>query len=135
MQSLKFMLDTHTLLWTIGNTKELSQTVIQTIKNPDNEIFVSAVSLWEISLKYSIGKLEVDFNIRKIPDYCKKMGFQLISLDPIEALNSLILPQKTNHKDPFDRMLIYQCIRNEYTLMSRDARTELYAEDGLNYIW
>jgi len=94
MPSVKYMLDTHTLLWAIGNTKGLSKTVIETLRNPDNDILVSAVSLWEISIKYNIGKLEIDFNIEKIPEYCKKMGFDLIPLDPIDALNSLKLPQK-----------------------------------------
>jgi PIN domain nuclease of toxin-antitoxin system len=135
MQSVKYLLDTHTLLWAIGNTKELSKTVIQTIKNPDNNILVSAVSLWEISIKYSIGKLEIDFNIEKIPEYCNKMCFDLIPLDPIDALNSLKLPQKNNHKEPFDRMLIYQCIKYDYTLISTDSRLEMYNKDNLKYIW
>ena len=134
MQHLKYMLDTHTLLWVIGNTKELSQTVIQTIKNPDNGVFASAISLWEISIKYSIGKLEVDFNIEKIPEYCSRMDINLIPLDPVDALNCLKLPHKNNHKDPFDRMLIYQCIKNNYTLISRDSRIELYKKDGLKYL-
>jgi len=135
MQSVKYMLDTHTLLWAIGDTKKLKKTAIQTIKNPDNDIYVSAVSLWEISIKHNLGKLEVDFNIEKIPEYCSKMGFDLIPLDPIDALNSLKLPQKDNHKDPFDRMLIYQCLKNDYTLISIDSRLEMYKNNYLKYIW
>jgi len=135
MQSVKLMLDAHTLLWAIGKTDELSEVIIQAIRNPNNEILVSAVSLWEIALKYSLGKLDVDFDIKNIPDYCNRMGFDLIPLEPVEALNSLQLPQKNKHKDPFDRMLIYQCIKNKYTLASRDAGIELYKEDGLKYLW
>jgi len=135
MQLVKYMLDTHALLWAIGDTKKLSKTAIQTIKNPDNDILVSAVSLWEISIKYSIGKLEIDFNTERIPEYCNKMGFDLIPLDPVDALNSLKLPQKNNHKDPFDRMLVYQCIKNDYTLISIDSRLEMYKKDNLKYIW
>ena len=135
MRSLKYMLDTNTLLWAIGNTKELSKAAVQTIKNPNNEISASAVSLWEISLKYNIGKLEVGFSIEKIPEYCEKMGIELIPLDPIDTLNCIKLPSETTHKDPFDRMLIYQCIKNNYTLISRDSRIKLYKEYGLNCIW
>jgi len=134
MQSLKLLLDTHTLLWTIGKTGELSQKAAVEIGNANNEVLVSAVSLWEIALKYSIGKLIVDFDIQKIPEYCECMGFDLIPLNPSEALNSLSLPQK-NHKDPFGRMLIYQCITNGYTLVSKDAGVEAYKDDGLKYIW
>ena len=135
MQSLKLLLDTHTLLWAIGKTSELSEKVIYEIKNPNNEILVSAVSLWEIALKASIGKLIINFDINNIPDYCEKMGFELIPLKPIDALNSMKLPQKSNHKDPFDRMLVYQCIKNDFILVSKDKRMEMYKDDGLNFIW
>ena len=129
------LLDTHTLLWAIGKTDELSETVTHAIKNPNNEILVSAVSLWEIALKYGLGKLSVGFDIEQIPEYCKQMDFALIPLEPLDALSALRLPQKQNHKDPFDRMLIYQYIKNEYTLISRDTRIKLYKDDGLKYIW
>jgi PIN domain nuclease of toxin-antitoxin system len=133
---MKLLLDTHTLLWSIGKSNELSKKAFEELKNINNEIFVSAVSLWEIALKHSIGKLVIDnFNVIEIPEYCKKMGFELIPLDPIEALNSLQLPLKENHKDPFDRMLIYQCIRNKYILITKDTKMEFYKEDGLKYIW
>jgi PIN domain nuclease of toxin-antitoxin system len=63
------------------------------------------------------------------------MGFELISLDPIDSLNSFQLPLKEKHKDPFDRMLIYQCIKRNYTLLSKDTKLEYYKSDGLKYIW
>ena len=132
---MKLLLDTHALLWSIGKSNELSEMIIQEIRNPNNEVLISAVSLWEIALKYSIGKLIVDFDIKNIPEYCKIMGFELIPLDPIDSLNSLQLPQKSNHKDPFDRMLIYQCIKNGYTFVSKDTKIEQYKENGLKYIW
>ena len=132
---MKLLLDTHVLLWTIGETNALSDKIIQEIKNPSNIILVSAVSLWEIALKYSLGKLTVDFDIQKIPEYCEKMSFELIPLNPVEALESLHLPQKINHKDPFDRMLIYQCITSSYTFVSKDRRIEQYKKDGLKLIW
>jgi PIN domain nuclease of toxin-antitoxin system len=135
MQSLNLLLDTHTLLWAIGDTGKLSEKAIQEIKNPDNQVLVSAVSLWEIALKFAIGKLTVDFDIKDIPEYCQMMNFELIPLEPTEALNSLQLPKKKNHNDPFDRMLIYQCIKNEYTLISSDAKIKSYKENGLKYIW
>jgi PIN domain nuclease of toxin-antitoxin system len=132
---VRLLLDTHTLLWTIGKTDELTKKVMREITNTNNEIFVSAVSLWEIALKHSIGKLIINFNVHKIADYCKKMGFTLIPLEPMDALNSLRLPQKNNHKDPFDRMLIYQSISNKYILVSKDAKMELYKDDGLRCLW
>jgi PIN domain nuclease of toxin-antitoxin system len=132
---MNLLLDTHTLLWAIGKTSELSEKVINELKNPGNEVWASAVSLWEIALKSSIGKLKVNFDIMNIPEYCEKMGFELIPLEPATALNSLRLPQKNKHKDPFDRMLIYQCITGKYILVSKDKKIESYKEDGLEYIW
>ena len=67
---MKLLLDTHTLLWTIGKSSELPDRIIQEIKNTNNEVLTSAVSLWEIALKYHLGKLVVDFDIKNIPDYC-----------------------------------------------------------------
>jgi PIN domain nuclease of toxin-antitoxin system len=133
---MKLLLDIHTLLWSIGKSNELSEKAIQEIKNPDNEILISAVSLWEIALKYNIGKLIMNsLDIKKIPEYCEEMGFELIPLEPVDALNSLCLPQKNIHKDPFDRMLICQCIKNGYIFVSKDTKIEIYKEDGLKYIW
>ena len=132
---MKLLLDTHALLWAIGKTNELSQKVLHEIKNPANDVLVSAVSLWEIALKQSIGKLVVDFDVMNIPDYCSQMGFDLIPLDPADALHSLQLSSKDNHKDPFDRMLIYQCITSKYILISKDEKMAMYQEDGLEYMW
>ncbi|GHV86517.1 twitching motility protein PilT [Spirochaetia bacterium] len=133
---MKVLLDSHTLLWSIGKSDELSKRALVELKDINNDILISAISLWEIALKYSIGKLIIEkIDIQNIPEYCIRMGYTLIPLDPIEALNSLQLPFKEKHKDPFDRMLIYQCIRNGYTLLSKDRKFEYYKEDGLKYIW
>ena len=131
----RLMLDTHVLLWAIGNSAELSSRVAECIRNRENKIFVSAISLWEISLKCSVRKLELSFAIEDIPKYCEQIGFNLIPVMPLEALGFLKLPQKQNHKDPFDRMLIYQCISGRYSLLSRDEQMKRYANDGLECIW
>ena len=104
----KLLLDTHALLWAIGKSDELSQNIIEQLQDAKNKVFVSAISLWEIALKHSLGKLVLDaFSVENIPVYCKKIGFELLPLEPLEALGFHLLPAKENHKDPFDRMLIY----------------------------
>jgi PIN domain nuclease of toxin-antitoxin system len=78
----KLMLDTHTLLWSIGNSKELSPLMFDYISDSRNEVFVSAVSLWEIALKCSIGKLTLDFEVDEIPELCSiHNGYTLVSKD------------------------------------------------------
>jgi len=131
----KLLLDTHALLLSIGYSDELSPRVIENISNKENEVFVSAISLWEIALKHSLGKLELNFAIEDMPKYCEQMGIYLMPLTPLEALGFLRLPSKKNHKDPFDRMLIYQCIRYNYILVSKDDKMKFYENDGLECIW
>ena len=132
----KLLLDTHTLLWAIGKSGELSQNTVEQLQDTKNMVFVSAVSLWEIALKHSLGKLVLDaFSVADIPVYCTKIGFEMLPLEPLEALGFHLLPAKENHKDPFDRMLIYQCIRNKYTLVSKDSKMRLYEGNGLKCIW
>jgi PIN domain nuclease of toxin-antitoxin system len=131
----KLMLDMHVLLWTIGNSDKLSPQVAEDLSNRENEVFVSAISLWEIVLKQSIEKLELNFAIEDIPKYCQQMDFYLIPLKPLEVLGFLKLPQKKNHKDPFDKMLICQCIANDYVLVSKDEKMAEYKNNGLKCIW
>ena len=131
----KLVLDTHILLWTIGNSSKLPTRVVQHITNKENRVFVSAISLWEIALKLSIGKLELGFPPNDILTYCGKMGVEFIPLEPLDALGFLKLPIKQEHKDPFDRMLIYQCISGNYTLISKDDKMRYYKDDGLECIW
>jgi PIN domain nuclease of toxin-antitoxin system len=133
---MNLLLDTHTLLWTIAQSDKLSTTALREITDINNSVSVSAVSLWEIALKHGLGKLTVEhLNLNDIPLYCKKMGFKLIPLKPEEALDSYGLSQKSDNKDPFDRMLIYQCIRNNYVMVSKDSKFSAYWEDGLTVIW
>lgn len=133
---MKFVLDTRTLLWSIGKSDALSPDAQEIIKDGNHDILISAVSLWEISVKLRLGTLVINsFEIKDIPYYCKELGFTLIPLDPLEALESARLPPKAMHQDPFERMLLYQCIRNNYTLISPNRTLRFYKEDGLKYLW
>ena len=67
----KLMLDTHVLLWVIGNSDELPPHITEQISSRKNAVFVSSISLWEIALKHSIGKLELNFEVVDIPKYCQ----------------------------------------------------------------
>jgi PIN domain nuclease of toxin-antitoxin system len=132
---MNLLLDTHTLLWAIGQSNELSKKAIKEIENVNNEILVSAISLWEIALKAGIGKLKLSFPVASIADYCEKMRFTFLPLNPLDALNSKDLPFKANHKDPFDRLLIYISIKYGYVFVSRDGRMKFYKNNGLTVLW
>ena len=99
---MKYLLDTHAFLWTISQSKSLPGKAIAAIKNPNNEIFVSAVTLWEIAIKIRIKKLDLDGLANEdLISVAEKMDFQLIDLTSEEANTYLNLSEDT-HNDPFD---------------------------------
>ena len=131
-----YLLDTHVLLWSIGKSRELSGKVRGILEESSNEILISSVSLWEVSLKYSLGKLLLgSIGPEDIPSYCETLGYQIVPLGPVEASTCYKLKKYENHKDPFDRMLIHQCIQMKMILLSRDERMSLYKKQGLKCIW
>ena len=99
----------------------------------ENEVYVSVVSFWKISLKYSLGKLELKgVALENIPTAVKETGFEIIDLAPREASSFHKLPRL--HKDPFDRMLIWQTILRKMTLVSGDKEFKKYVKFGLNLL-
>nr|EMN22659.1 toxin-antitoxin system, toxin component, PIN domain protein [Leptospira santarosai serovar Arenal str. MAVJ 401] len=79
---MSYLLDTHVLLWVIGDSKQLSKKVAQIIEDQEVQIFVSSISLWEISLKFKLGKLHLSgFKPEGIPNYLKKLNINTIELN------------------------------------------------------
>jgi PIN domain nuclease of toxin-antitoxin system len=134
---MKYLIDTHTLLWAITDDDELSEAARELLSFPDkNDILVSTVSFWEIAIKTSIGKLNLEnFDFFRLQEYCDGLGFSVLKLDAQDSLYYAKLPLKEKHKDPFDRMLIATAINNGFTFVSRDHNMPLYREDGLSVFW
>ena len=132
---MKYLLDTHTFLWTVADIEKLSEKVTNIIEAPEHDIFVSAISFWEISIKHRLGKLHLGkLNLHQLLNITEKMGFQTLPLTPHEALSQSSLRAGEN-KDPFDRMLVWQSIHNKVTLLSRDTRLHHFKPDGLKVVW
>ncbi len=133
---MTYLLDTHTLLWSIGQSHRLSRKARDIIRDRSNEIVVSSVSLWEISLKYGIGKLVLgSVAPDDIPGHCQSLGFRVVPLESGDASTYHALPRMVEHRDPFDRMLVHQCIRMGASLVTRDARLVCYESHGLARVW
>lgn len=131
---MTYLLDTHYLIWAIIDSKKISRKIKDIIENPDNTIVISTISFWEISLKISLGKLEITgFSSEDLPELCKKMSFEI---EPLSSNDSSTYHKLTAsyHKDPFDRMLIWQAISNKYTLISKDSNIQKYTSIGLKVI-
>ncbi|MEO6285911.1 MAG: type II toxin-antitoxin system VapC family toxin [Dyadobacter sp.] len=131
---MKYLLDTHALIWALTETGKLSKTVKNILVKSDDQVIVSTISFWEISLKYSLGKLDLGGLLPdQFPDACLDTGFEILNLEM--DTSSTYHQLKAHHKDPFDRMLIWQAISNRYTLISDDDNIKNYTSEGLKVVW
>ena len=132
---MNLLLDTHAFLWTVLNPRRLPEAALSAVEDQENEVFVSAVSLWEISIKYRLGKIDlINLTTEDLIPSALKMGYLLIELPPEEAVTQGNLKENT-HFDPFDRMLIWQAISRELTLVSGDAEFRRFTKHGLKLLW
>ena len=118
---MKYILDTHILLWWLSDNENLSLEIREKITNPDNIIYVSAISIWEIEIKKSLGKLRAPEIDVKIITACQ---FKEL---PVHIKHILALKELPNHhNDPFDRLLICQSIVEKATLITGDKLIAKY---------
>ncbi len=128
---MNYLLDTHYMVWAITDTKKISKRLKETIVGPDNRIIISVISFWEVSLKSALGKLRITgFSPADLPGICEEIGFEIKSLSAKESSTYQNL-KVTYHKDPFDRMLIWQALSNDYILVSADPQVRKYTSEGL----
>lgn len=118
---MTFLLDTHVLLWALGNPSALNSKTRQLIQDVRNTIFVSAASVWEIAVKKALGKLEAPNNLE---DTLNASHFAPLLISWSHAVAAGKLPP--HHKDPFDRMLIAQAQHEGLTLLTHDKRLKAY---------
>lgn len=117
------------------DVKKLNNLETEILSNERHTFAYSCISLWEISLKYSINKFDYEnFTPELIKTLCYRSGIEYLNLDENIVASSYQLRQMPNHKDPFDRLLVWQCIKNDLTLISRDKKLEQYKEFGLKII-
>jgi PIN domain nuclease of toxin-antitoxin system len=121
---VKFLLDTHTLLWSITDGP-ISDQARSAFLNVENELYVSAASYWEICIKVSIGKLTLEPNWQKIvEEEMRASGIKWLPIERAHCHELLKLP--FHHGDPFDRLLIAQAVYEKMTLLSADSHFKFY---------
>lgn len=118
---MKFLLDTHSLLWTVFEPDKLSTEAQEIIVDHNNIICVSLISLWEISIKQNIGRLDIP---KEFFEVVSDGGFEILPLtiDQIKKYRTLPL----HHRDPFDRMLIIQARQQKLIFITRDSEISQY---------
>ncbi|WP_412065915.1 type II toxin-antitoxin system VapC family toxin [Rhizobium sp. SYY.PMSO] len=119
---MRLLLDTHTLLWWLNDDEKLGDRARGLIGDSANEVLVSAVSLWEITVKLRISKLDAD--IAEILDILPDQGFQRLDIADAHLVALAALP--IHHRDPFDHLLMAQAIAEDAHFVSEDQNVPLY---------
>jgi len=118
---MKLLLDTHVFLWALAEPERIKPKILSAIESSSNSIFVSAVSVAEIAIKASLGKLDVQFDPAHM---IGALGFERLDFSVEAAFRLVHLP--FHHRDPFDRMLVAQAQEHRLTIATHDAAFERY---------
>jgi PIN domain nuclease of toxin-antitoxin system len=127
---MRYLLDTHTLIWYLNDAPELSSKVAAIIRDKSNTIFVSSINFWEIAIKTSSGKLNLSNPLIQIMQETQNLGFHLLSIENSHIL--AVTRLDFHHRDPFDRLLIAQGQVEDLVILSKDENFPLYA---INALW
>jgi PIN domain nuclease of toxin-antitoxin system len=126
---MRLLLDTQVALFALADPEKLTVQAHDLIADPQNTVFVSAVSLWEISLKHSLapaGAARMPIDAARAIDLFGRAGYQILELGPAHILYAESLPPL--HQDPFDRLLVGQALSEPMRLLTRDPRVAAYSD-------
>lgn len=119
---MRLLLDTNLVLWTLTDSLRIPTEIRESLGKPEAEVYLSIVSLWEIAIKSSLGKLEFDSHM--IWQSAQESNFGLLDLTPDHCRQVESLPKF--HRDPFDRMLIAQSLAEPMILLTSDRALAAY---------
>jgi PIN domain nuclease of toxin-antitoxin system len=126
---LRLLLDTHLALWAISDHSRLIQAARNLISDPTNEIFVSAVTVWEIAIKHGLARLghgRMPLSGAKALDHFRQAGYGMLAVSPEHAVGVESLP--SIHADPFDRLLVAQALAEPLRLITHDKVLGSYSD-------
>jgi len=127
---MRYLLDTHVIIWMVEDSPNLPLAIKEIIKNPKNRIVICSISLWEIAIKMSLGKLTLSLTFNELVDILRNGDFDFVQVEDeyLHCLSKLPLL----HKDPFDRLLISIAIVEEMTFITIDENIRKY---DVPWIW
>ncbi len=126
---MKLLLDTHVVLWAAGQTEKLSTSARTLLTTPENDLFFSVASMWEIAIKRGLGREDFKVNPRRLRKMLIANGYIELSIDAEHVFTVETLPLL--HKDPFDRLLLAQARTEGMLLLTVDAAVLQYQESVL----
>lgn len=128
---MKLLLDTHAFLWWVEGTPALGRRAGIQVADPDNEVFLSLASCWELAIKLSLGKVQLARPLERfIPEQLSLNGFSLLPVELRHVVSVAGLP--FHHRDPFDRLLAAQALQDQLAVVSADRVFKKY---GVTVIW
>jgi len=122
---MNLLLDTHTFIWFLNEDKKLPKYITNIIADIDNKCFLRIASLWEISIKTSLGKLTLKDGFNKISEFINNNDIDILPIT-FEHLQ-ILLKLKYHHRDPFDRILISQGITENFLIATNDISFNKYS--------
>ena len=131
---MKLLLDSHTLLWYSQDTPTITKNVLSLLQNPENDLFVSVATFYEIAIKVNIGKLILVNSIQDFYIKTLEAGIQVLPVLPKYLDHYISLPVISDHRDPFDRLIIATAIAENITIITIDKKFELYKKQ-VNTLW
>jgi PIN domain nuclease of toxin-antitoxin system len=120
----RLLLDTHLLLWWLSGNPQLPQAVVERVQAPEAEVFVSQASLWEMAIKVSIGRLQLD--LPELERQVPLQGFRWLPISNAHVLAVADLETDGVHRDPFDRLLVCQSRVEPMLLLTMDSQLRSY---------
>ena len=131
---MTYLVDTHIFLWSLFSPRKINKKIRRILRNQEVTKFVSLITFWEISLKYSLGKLPLKkLAPDELPNIAKNARYDILFLDTEVVCSFYKLP-KIKNKDPFDRMLAWQAIRSDCTLVTVDKDFRDLSSRGLKLL-
>lgn len=129
---MRYIVDTHFLIWSLLDTERLSTRYLPFFNDRSAQKLVSGITFWEISLKYSLGKLKLEgITPGELLEGSLEAGYMMVEPSAEVLASSYRLPKIQDHKDPFDRLLIWQAIREDLVLITSDRWADQYVPYGL----
>ena len=128
---MNILLDTHILLWALADDPRLPPKARKLIENPDNEVYYSIVSPWEVEITHLARPEAMTLGAEELVGYCAESGFRRLSLreEHFFLLKSLQRePDAPPHRDPFDRIMVCQCAADNLLFVTHDALVAGYTE-------
>ena len=128
---MNILLDTHIALWAIKDDPKLSKAARDFIIDPDNTIYYSPVSAWEVLLKHDSPKNNLTLTPEEFVDFCEGSGYVALNMKPKHVVIASRLDTtkiEKIHSDPFDRLLLAQAKSENFTFLTHDEKMPLYNE-------